>query len=217
MTVGWPGASGWGVRLSVTALATAFGCAPGEELPVYWAAPAFALTTQAGDTLRDTDLEGSVWVASFVFTNCTGVCPLVSATMARLRDSLAAAELLGAEVRLLSLSVDPARDTPEVLRRYAQRFGGSPPEHWAFLTGEPAAAVRRLVEDGFKLTARLDAGEGAHAEVNYQVLHSSRVLLVDRTGRVRGAYDAVEPDVVDRIMDDVDTLLGERRGKPGTP
>lgn len=191
----------------------------GPDLPVYWEAPQFSLVDQEGDTLRASELRGSPWVASFIFTNCTGVCPLISARMALLRDRLA--EDLGGGVRLVSFSVDPVRDTPEVLRTYAEGFGGSPPGEWAFLTGTPAGEVRTLIQQGFRLSVGAPPTDSAtHAmgdsgtdhesvrgeDVDYQVLHSPRLLLVDARGRVRGTYDSREGDVVDRILADLDRL-----------
>ena len=182
-------------------------CADSErELPVYWEAPGFALLHQQGDTLRTADLRGEPWVASFVFTNCTGVCPLITQKMGVLRDSLAAEGVLGEEVRLVSFTVDPARDTPEVLREYAGKFGGSPPEQWAFLTGEPAEAVRTMIQSGFKLTASLSP-EDEHGGRDYQVMHSPRLVLVDGSGQVRGVYDSTEPDAVERLGADLRALL----------
>lgn len=183
------------------------GCSSSAQaLPVYWDAPEFALVNQVGDTLRSADLHGMPWVASFVFTNCTGVCPLISQKMAQLRDSLDADGLLGETVRLVSFSVDPARDTPAALREYASRFGGSPPEEWAFLTGRPPEAVRAMVQEGFKLTATLPPGH-EHGGGNYQVMHSPRLALIDAVGRVRGVYDITEPDAMERLRADLGALL----------
>lgn len=176
------------------------------ELPVYFEAPDFALLDQSGDTLRSSDLRGKVWVASFIFTNCASVCPLITARMAELRDELAAEGLLGTEVRLMSISVDPARDTVGALADYADRFGGSPPSEWAFLTGSPPEAVRSLVQEGFKLTAVLPPAV-AEAGGNYQVNHSPRIELVDREGRVRGAYEATDPEALERLRADLARLL----------
>lgn len=177
------------------------------ELPVYWDAPEFALVDQLGDTVRTADLEGRVWVTSFIFTNCTGVCPLITSKMARVRDSLAAAGLLGTEVRLISITVDPARDTPPVLGRYAERFGGSPPAHWALLTGTPPEAVRRVIQDGFRVTAVLDAAAAPDPTTNYQVQHTPRIMLVDREGVIRGTYNAIEPDALERVFADLGALV----------
>lgn len=176
------------------------------ELPVYWPAPEFSLLNQVGDTVRTRDLHGTVWVASFIFTHCTDVCPVITARMARLRDSLESAGLLGAEVRLVSITVDPARDTPDVLRRYAERFGGSPPEQWDFLTGSPPEAVRQLIQEGFLVTAVFDEAR-ADPSTNYQVQHTPRIMLVDRVGRIRGTYNATDPDALDRVLADLGALL----------
>lgn len=177
-----------------------------EELPVLWQAPDFGLVDQTGDTLRTADLEGTAWVAHFFFTNCTGVCPLTTTRMRELRDSLAADGLLGAEVRLVSISVDPARDTVPVLREYAARFGDSPPSEWAFLTGSSPRAVQRLLQDGFKVTAAPPASPPDTAG-SYQVNHSPRLELVDPGGRVRGTYDATEPGAIDSLRADLEAIL----------
>ncbi|MGH7458159.1 MAG: SCO family protein [Longimicrobiaceae bacterium] len=184
-----------------------YGTGRTAELPIYWKAPEFALVDQSGDTIRAADLRGTPWVASFVFTNCTSVCPLITQKMAMLRDSLEVEGLLGSEVRLVSFSVDPARDTPVVLREYAEKFGGSPPEDWAFLTGTPPEAVRNMIQKGFKLTAVAPPAEHAHAGENYQVIHSPRIVLVDAEGRVRGLYDSTEPGAMERLGRGIRALL----------
>lgn len=178
----------------------------GESLPVLWQAPDFALVDQTGDTLRTADLEGTAWIAHFFFTSCQGVCPLTTSRMAGLRDSLAADGRLGGEVRLVSISVDPARDTVAAIRDYADRFGGSPPSEWTFLTGSPPDAIRRTIEEGFRVTASHDP-TSADTAANYQVGHSPRLQLVDPRGRVRATYDATEPDAIDRLRSDLEGLL----------
>ncbi len=177
-----------------------------EELPVLWEAPEFALVDQTGDTLRTGELEGTAWVAHFFFTNCEGVCPMTTARMKELRDSLAADGLLGERVRLISISVDPARDTVPALRDYAARFGDSPPSEWAFLTGSSAEAIRRLIQEGFRVTAS-PAPAGTDTAASYQVNHSPRLELVDPAGRVRATYDATEPDAVGRLRSDLREVL----------
>lgn len=161
-------------------------------LPVYWLAPEFALVDQDGDTLRTRDFRGRVWLASFIFTHCADFCPRVTQEMARLRDSLRAQGLLGRKVRLVSFSVDPARDTPQVLRAYAAKFGASPASEWAFLTGTPPERVLRMIEEGLHLTARLMPAGPADTVAGYQVMHSIRIALIDQQGRVRGTYQATE-------------------------
>lgn len=199
-----------GAAIAVPALALfAWAMRPGgstEALPVLWRAPDFALVDQAGDTLRTSDLRGTTWVTSFIFTNCASVCPLITARMAEVRDRLAADGVLGTEVRLISITVDPARDTVAALARYAKRFGDSPPSDWAFLTGSPPEAVRAMIEEGFKVGAYLDP-EAADTAANYQVTHGSRFELVDAEGRVRATYDATDPEAVERVLSDLRRVL----------
>lgn len=178
------------------------------ERPRYWRAPTFAMVDQAGDSVRSMDLRDAPWVASFIFTNCEGVCPLITSRMARVRDSLAAAGMLGGDgARLVSFSVDPARDTPQVLREYADAYGGSPPERWAFLTGGPPDSVLSMIQEGFRLTAVGPAPGVADTAANYQVNHSPRIVLIDEAGMIRGLYGARQDAVVDSVLTGVRTLL----------
>lgn len=206
---------GVGVILFLAALIGAWrltGGGSGGDLPTYWEAPDFALIDQNRDTLRAGDLRGTPWIASFVFTNCESVCPLITRRMAELRDRLDREGLLGREVRLVSFTVDPERDTPEVLRRYARDFGASPPGEWAFLTSASGAEMRRMIQNGFRVSAvhpdvrdpEPDSGD-ADGEA-YQIAHSPHVLLLDETAVVRGIYDATEPDALDEVVRDLDAV-----------
>lgn len=191
-------------------------------LPSYWPAPEFALVDQMGAPVVTADLRGTAWVASFVFTSCADVCPAISARMARLSDDLRREGLLGERVRLVSFTVDPERDTPPVLFDYARRFGGLPPADWAFLTGPDGDALRSMIQEGFHLTAMTmgadsaehashdadDApGPGAAAALDYQVAHSPRLLLIDRSGVVRGIYDAFDDEAMGRVLPHARRLL----------
>lgn len=186
----------------------------GRELPVLYEAPDFTLVDQRGDTLRARDLRGQAWAASFVFTNCRGICPAISGGMAGVRDSLREQGLLGEGVRLVSFSTDPARDRPEVLREYAEAFGGSPPEEWVFLTGWPPDSVHALLQRGFHVSATLpDSAPPASVArtedaPGYQVGHSPRVLVVDARGRVRAAHSARSAGAFDSVLTDLRLLAG---------
>ena len=113
--------------------------------PVYGLVPAFSLIERSGRRVVASDLRGKVWIATFIYTHCTDTCPLQSARMARLQADLRSAP----DIRLVSITVDPARDTPQVLTRYAARFGADP-ARWLFLTGEKAA-ILHLAREGFRL------------------------------------------------------------------
>jgi protein SCO1 len=119
--------------------------ASSARLPTYGSIPDFTLTDQRGRPVRRADLEGKVWVAGFIFTNCPEECPLMTAEMAQLQSDLANMP----DFRLVSISVDPERDTPPVLSQYAARFNADP-ERWLFLTGDKGA-IYRLAREGFRL------------------------------------------------------------------
>ncbi|MGH7613754.1 MAG: SCO family protein [Gemmatimonadales bacterium] len=136
-------------------------------------------------------------------------CPRITQEMGRLRDSLRAQSLLGRKVRLVSFSVDPARDTPEILHAYAARYGGTPALEWAFLTGSPPDRVLRMIKEGFHLTARLTPAGPTDTVAGYQVMHSPGIALVDRQGRVRGTYQATETEALKRLRADLRLLVKE--------
>jgi cytochrome oxidase Cu insertion factor (SCO1/SenC/PrrC family) len=125
-------------------------------LPVYGVIPDFALIDQSGHSVGRSDLEGKIWIASFLFTNCPDECPLLTAEMARLQSDLAHIT----DLRLVSISVDPDRDTPAVLSQYAERFNANP-GRWLFLTGDKRA-IYRLAREGFRLGI-VDPTEASHS------------------------------------------------------
>ncbi len=153
--------------------------------PPLWALPRYSLTDQNGHPFGSEDLRGHVYVASFFFTRCPSVCPAVMGAMSRLQEQLAKGEM--DRVRLVSISVDPAEDTPLRLEEYGHRFGQDP-ARWALLTGDPET-VRKLLFEGFKvpLGDRRELGGGL-----YDIAHTAKLALVDGQGRVRGFYDATD-------------------------
>lgn len=130
-----------------------------QEAPALFSAPDFELVDQSGAPLSSGDLEGTVWVASFIYTSCPDICPVITARLAALADSLAAEGLLGDEVRLVTFTVDPERDTPAVLQAYAERAGAERPG-WSFVTGEPDV-VHPLIREGFFIGASRSLGRSA--------------------------------------------------------
>jgi protein SCO1/2 len=158
-----------------------------RPLPVLGTVPPFALTERSGRPLAAEHLAGHVWVAAFIFTRCPDVCPALTARMARLRGELPAA---GDPIRLVSFSVDPAHDTPEVLRGYAARAGAG--EDWLFVTG-PREQIAALLREGFRV-AYADDGPAAAP-----ITHSDRLVLVDRQLRIRGYYRGGDADDLARL------------------
>jgi protein SCO1/2 len=175
------------------------GAAPeASRLAVIRPAPDFTLTTQDGATLRRGDLRGKVVVVSFVFTTCNGTCPATTHRMGALAQALAQHGLFkGDRVRLLSITLDPARDTPEALRRYMRLYDADP-AHWTFLTGPPAQVGKVLSAWGM----------WARPAANGQLDHPSRIFLVDRRGRIREIY-SLEFFKPAWVLQDVRQLLGE--------
>lgn len=145
----------------------------------------FTLTERSGTTIRQSDFAGKVWVASFVFTRCTGPCPQVSATMARLQKDLAAQP----DLRLVTFTVDPGHDDPAELKRYAEHFRADP-ERWLFLTG-PEEDVRHLLENQFKVSA---ARNPKAKDAGDQFDHSTRLVVVDRRGLIRGYFQGIRDE-----------------------
>jgi protein SCO1/2/putative membrane protein len=152
----------------------------------------FRLTERSGRVVSDADLAGRVWVASFIFTHCPLSCPRITSVMKGLQ-----AKLAGTGVELVSISVDPDRDTPAVLADYARRFEADP-ERWWFLTG-PRDDVVRLVQERFKLGLS-QASEGALQAGAEAITHSDRLALVDRGNRVVGYFDTTDPAKVAALV-----------------
>lgn len=171
-----------------------------ERLESFGNVPPFSLTERSGKKIQASDLAGKVWIADFIYTHCTDTCPLQSAEMKRLQDRFAKA----ADLRLVSITVDPKRDTPAVLSRYADRYGADS-ERWLFLTGAEKT-IHSLAEDGFHLPAEEIAVPAPGSSGTH--LHSLRFALVDRGGAIRGYYDASEKEALDRLAHDAETLLG---------
>ena len=174
-----------------------------EPLPVYGKLPAFSLVNRDGRTIRLEDLAGAPWVADFIFTRCPASCPMMSARMARLDRNLSRDLPRDLDVHLVSISVDPAYDTPEVLERYSKKFQA--PERWLFLTGE-REDVRRLSIEGFKLGLDMDPPPGVTGPE--PILHSTRFVLVDGEGQIRGYYEAFDEASTEKLRSDLLRLSG---------
>jgi len=187
-----------------------------ETLADYGLVPDFRLTERGGSTVTLADLRGKVWLANFIYTECTETCPLQSLQVQRLQK-----EFVGsADIRFVSITVDPGHDTPEVLRRYAERYGADP-GRWLFLTG-PKPAIYGLAKDGFKLGVS-DASPAAQGGVpgwplgpapafashgsGGLILHSSRFVLVDRQARIRAYHRTDDPDSLARLRENLRALL----------
>src|SRR3954452_18148656 len=160
-----------------------------EPPPVFDPVPAFSLSNRDGRPVRLQDLAGAPWIADFIFTRCPASCPLMTARMARLERELP--RDLG--VRLVSFTVDPERDTPAVLERYAESYKA--PGRWLFLTG-PKEEIYRLSRQGFKLGIDFPPPGTTTGPAVEPILHSTRFVLVDGQGRIRGYYDGFDEEAM---------------------
>ena len=170
-----------------------FGCARKPEVD-YGQVPEFSLTDQNGKTMTRADLAGKVWIADFIFTNCAGTCPVITGTMRRLQNALPD------EVHLVSFSVDPARDTPEVLAEYAKKSNANT-VRWHFLTGDKSQLYDLSIK-GFKLALE-DTGS---TDVE-PITHSTRLVLIDKQGMIRGYYGGTDEDDMKKLFTDAAALL----------
>ncbi|QDU20139.1 SCO family protein [Urbifossiella limnaea] len=161
---------------------------------------AFSLTDRSGRTVTDKDLLGKVWVASFVFTRCLGPCPAVTGTVKELQADLR--EL--PDVRFVTFTVDPSRDNPDELAKYAAKYAADP-ERWLFLTG-PEATVHALMRDRFKLAV----GRKEEAKEGDEYDHSTRLTVVDKKGVIRATFagmrDDARPDAKEAFAENLTKL-----------
>jgi len=168
--------------------------------PVLFELPAFSLTERSGQTVTRDDLLGKVWIGQFIFTRCAGPCPIITARTASLQGILEE-HSRWRDIRLVSFSVDPEHDTPEVLSRYAQTAGADP-RHWLFLTGQ-REQMWSLIREGFKLPV------DEQDDPAMPILHSSKHVLVDARGRTRGYYSAIDSEGRAALLRDLDRVLAE--------
>ncbi len=190
---------------------------PLEGLQVFGTVPPFSLIERSGTPVTRDNLMGTVWIVNFFYTHCPDTCPLQTANMARLQRDLKDVK----DLHFVSITVDPDRDTPPVLKEYADRYRADP-NRWLFLTGGKDA-IYRLAQEGFRLSV-VDPDQRAdrplfvralvfahHGESEKQFIHSSRFVLVDRQAQIRGYYQSTDDDALQRLRRDVRILLGGER------
>lgn len=187
----------WLLALLV-ALPVITGCQKKEELPELGRLDGFTLTRENGQRFGSAELEGQVWVAAFMFTRCPTVCPRITQ---RMRDIQQQAKQRGIALTLVSFSVDPDNDTPEVLTRYAAAQNVDL-ANWRFLTGD-YALLQKTAEQSFKLTFE---GRADAAAEHYGITHGSHLVLVDTKLTIRGYYRSADDDQMARLLEDAARL-----------
>lgn len=183
-------ASSYWTALALSGLLLA-GCSTKPPLTVYGQVSDFSLTDQGGAEFRSAErLKDKVWIADFIYTNCPGPCPRMSSQMHQVQN-----EFKGNDgVRFVSITVDPARDTPPVLAEYGKHFEADEAK-WSFLTG-PTEKLHDLSRRVFML-----------GDVDSSLEHSTRFALVDQNMRIRGYYVSSDKEAIPSLIADARRLL----------
>ena len=166
-----------------------------ERLDVLGRVDKFQFTDQRGERLRSADLRGKVWIASFIFTRCAGTCIAITDSLSNLNRELRDQN----DIRFFSFSMDPVYDTPEVLAQYAKAHNAEA-ERWQFLTG-PKDAMHGVSVNQFKLGV-----DEAGTDPKEPIIHSEKLVLVDRLGRIRGYYPGTDAEAVKMLAEDARRL-----------
>lgn len=174
---------------------------PLEGLKEFGVVPPFALTERDGRQVALADLKGKIWIVNFIYTNCPDTCPIQSAQMRQIQEDFKFEK----DLRLVSITVDPTRDTPEVLSKYAKRFSADP-ARWLFLTGKKET-IHKFAQEGFHLGA-VELPHEKRPESGATHTHSPRFVLVDRSAQIRGYYVSTDADAMTRLRRDLKVLLG---------
>ena len=164
------------------------------QIDTYGTVPDYNFIEMNGDEFGKLQMFGKYSIVNFFFTSCQGPCPFMNSKVAELYNKYVTSE----DVQFISISVDPATDSLHVLQEYAKRFGVND-NRWRFLRGE-IDEVQALTEKGFKLAGNLPN------------LHSTKLILVDRTGNIRGYYDSFEEESLNLLTAHIRTLLKKEQG-----
>ena len=160
------------------------------QLPKLGSIPSFEFTDSDGNLISQEELSGKVWVADFIFTTCTMACPVMTGNMNLIHKAFKNND----KVRIVSISVYPEYDTPEILKEYASRYNANT-NRWHFLTG-PEENVKLVIKNGFKM--------GDYEDI---IFHSEKFALVDQNGNIRGYYNGIKTDDIKTLKKDIKVLL----------
>ena len=161
-----------------------------DSLPVIGGIPNFEFVDSEGRDVGLSTLKGKVWVADFIFTTCTMACPIMTGNMNIIHKKYKKND----DLRLVSISVHPEYDTPEVLKKYASQYEANT-DTWHFLTGNEST-VKEVIKDGFKI--------GDYEDI---IFHSEKFALVDRNGMIRAYYNGMKSEDMKKLKKDINNLL----------
>ena len=159
----------------------------------------FEFTTQDNTQLSLQDLEGKWWLADFMYTNCTLVCPSMTSNMVKVQKKLKEEDL---DVQIISFSVDPNYDSPNVLKEYAIEYEADL-SNWYFLTGYDFETIKDLSINSFQTMLQ----EGTPENENDLIAHSTSFFLINPNGELIKKYDGMGTQQVDEIIEDLKKVL----------
>jgi len=170
---------------------------PTSELYVIAQVPDWQLKNQDAKSFGSADLAGKVYIANFIFSRCPSVCPKMLLDTAKIQERLK--EDKG--IALVTFTVEPQFDTPEVLTKLAAKYGADT-QVWSFITHEDKEALFKLYRDGYKV----NVSDAQPAQDLYDIAHSEKMVLVDKKGQIRGYY-GYEPEKVEQLIIDARHLV----------
>ena len=176
-----------------------------KHLPVYGnpghKVGPFSFINQDGKTITDKDVAGKIRVIEYFFTTCKGMCPKMNESLSKVYTAYKGNN----DVLFLSHSVDPKRDTVPALKEYSQRFDADS-KQWMFLTGSKQE-LYDMARYQYLISAQDDT---AGVSIDKDFIHDNHFSLIDRDGQVRGFYDGLKADEVQKLINDIGELLKEK-------
>ncbi len=169
----------------------------GIENPLDYPVNEFSATTEENKSFDINDLEGKIWLADFIFTNCPDVCPPMTANMLKLQKMVKEEGL--ENVEFVSFSVDPSVDTPEKLTEYQENYGLDS-NNWTFLTGYSQEKIENYARETFKTLVKKPEN------TENQVIHQTYFYLVGPDGKIKKSYDGYQEVPYEEIMKDIQVL-----------
>lgn len=163
---------------------------------VYHKIADFSFTNQEGEEVNNASVNGKVYVADFFFTTCPTICPIMKTQMLRVYEKFKDEP----NFMIISHTLDPEHDTPELLKDYAAKIGVEDDKTWNFLSGDQEK-IFEIGQTSYLTTAMSEKNEPGG------ILHSGAFVLVDQQGRIRGVYDGTKEEQVNRLMKDIPKLL----------
>lgn len=162
---------------------------------------AFSFINQDGKTITNEDVKGKIYVVEYFFTTCKGICPRLNENLTHVYQAFRGNK----NVLILSHTVDPLKDTVKAMKEYSLRFDADPSQ-WMFLTGDKKK-LYDMARYSYLISAQDDT---TGVSIDQDFIHDNHYVLVDRDGRVRGFYDGLKMDEVNKLIKDINSLLAEK-------